>query len=117
MISLFEKRLKRMKSELTALKTAHQRGLGTIRFFSKSASFNSGNTNGFSCRATILSGEPEWPLFSVFVSGTVGRNGITNVYGASQTATTMTFSISCAKNQDITVTVISSSQIQEVVRA
>lgn len=33
MISLFEKNLMRMKNELTDLKTASKRGLGTIRFY------------------------------------------------------------------------------------
>lgn len=34
MRSLFEKNLLRMKSELTDLKTAQKRGVGTIRFYS-----------------------------------------------------------------------------------
>lgn len=63
MISLFEKNLKRMKQELTDLKTVHQRGLGTIRFFRYTFSFYA-STQYIAdiIRADIADGELAYPF-------------------------------------------------------
>lgn len=63
MISLFEKNLKRMQQELTDLKTVHQRGLGTIRFFKYEFDFaTQQNHKTHYIKADIVAGEPEKPF-------------------------------------------------------
>ncbi len=53
--------LRRMDNELTAIKTAHERGLGAVDFFSKTASgsgtFDEYGVAEFTITATVASGE------------------------------------------------------------
>ena len=72
MISLFEKNLKRMQQELTDLKTVHQRGLGTIRFFQYEVSGTISQTSSYVIRADIVPGEIQHP----FIQATVVSNNI-----------------------------------------
>lgn len=117
MISLFEKRLKRMKRELTDLKCAHQRGLGTIRFFKASCtSAIAANTSAL-FEANIAQDEPTWPIFSIYASGPIGHAGIINVYEYDQTATRIRFYVQTSSATTVTVTVVSSSQLSGVTRA
>jgi hypothetical protein len=113
MTSLFEKNLMRMKRELTDLKCAHQRGLGTIRFFQKSIDVKHTTLSTYTVKATIADGEPEWPLISCYAIGTIGAQGITDVRFESQTATTAIFSITSAS--DFTAVITSSSAIKELI--
>lgn len=62
MISLFDKELMRMEQEVRDLKTIHQRGLGTVRFFDAETSTTL-TTNGlFRFQGNIAAGEPANPL-------------------------------------------------------
>lgn len=70
MRSLFEKNLMRMKQELTDLKTAHRRGLGTIRFFRHRITFTTSTLNYVTIRGNIADGEPGHPLVQVYARGT-----------------------------------------------
>lgn len=111
MRSLFEKNLMRMKSELTDIKTVHQRGLGTVRFYQKSADFVR-ISGAMPIKATIEDGEPEWPLFSVYATGKNGIDGVTNCTFSSQTAKTITFYVGCTT--DFTATIVCSSAIKKL---
>lgn len=63
MQALFEKNLIRMKQELTDLKTVHNRGLGTIRFFRYEFSFVTVSAHKYHyIKADIVAGEPERPF-------------------------------------------------------
>lgn len=115
MQSLFEKNLIRMKQELTDLKTIHQRGLGTVRFFQKSIDITKTTYTTYRVKATIADGEPEWPLISCYAYGPIGASGITNVRFESQTATTATFAITT--NASFTAVVTSSSALKELTQA
>lgn len=118
MQSLFEKNLLRMKSELTDLKTVHRRGLGVIRFYEKSVTFTVPSASGtrvVAITATVADDEPEWPVYSFFVKGAVGANGIRNVYFVSQSAKTIRFAVQSTPGIEVTATVVSSSIIKEMV--
>lgn len=54
----FTRQLKRMKSELTALKTAHKRGLGLIDFYRTTASWTVVDQTPARITATAKSGAP-----------------------------------------------------------
>lgn len=62
MRSLFEKNLLRMKRELTDLKTAHKRGLGTVEYFRYRVTVTTTGASFFTIRGTIAPGEPGYPL-------------------------------------------------------
>ena len=111
MRSLFEKNLLRMKRELTDLKTVHQRGLGTVRFFTKSETITR-TASGMFIKATIEDSEPEWPLFSVYATGKNGIDGVTFCRFENQTAKTITFAVSCTT--DFIATVVCSSAIKKL---
>lgn len=57
----FNKTLGRLRNELTAIKTAHERGLGAVDFFSKTASgsgtFDTYGVAELTITATVASGE------------------------------------------------------------
>lgn len=57
----FAKMIRKMENEITALKTAHERGLGMVDFYSKSASVSTAYTQwgviGIYIRATVADGE------------------------------------------------------------
>lgn len=114
MRSLFEKNLLRMKRELTDLKTVHQRGLGTVRFFTKSEEFEK-TADIIPIKATIADGEPEWPLFTFTATGVNGPEGVVSCSFLKQTATTITVSVKC--QTDFIVSIICSSQIKKLERA
>lgn len=88
MISLFEKNLMRMRSELTDLKTANKRGLGTVRFYTEYAevTLTQGVQTYINCEF-----EPDgyFPGFAEIIGGpfygimTVDENNLT--YSASAT--------------------------------
>lgn len=66
MISLFERNLKRMQQELTDLKTVHQRGLGTIRFFRQTFTFTPSLAHkDYVLKGDIVAGEPERPFVQI----------------------------------------------------
>lgn len=89
MISLFEKNLKRMQSELTDLKTANKRGLGTVRFYTEYAEVTVAQGVQKNIKATFDS-EGYFPGFAEVIGGpfygimTVDENNLT--YQASYTS-------------------------------
>lgn len=114
MISLFEKNLIRMKQELTDMKTVHDRGFGTIRFFktSKTVSLNANTIHTF--RATLAVGEPEWPVWQPFASSPNGLATIKDVRFANQTADTVEWQVVTNQAGEVTTGVIASSVMQGV---
>lgn len=62
MISLFDRELMRMEQEVRDLKTIHQRGLGTVKFFDAEISTTLTSTASVLFQGTIASGEPANPL-------------------------------------------------------
>lgn len=110
MISLFEKNLKRAKQELTDLKTAHERGLGTIRFFRYRLTFAVSSMTVVEITANVDTGEPGRPLTIVLARGT---NRATSVQ--SQTVRSGTSQIvahvGCYQNDTAVVDFISSSAL------
>ena len=60
MQALFDKELTEMEREVRDLKTIHQRGLGTARFYEAETSATINGSKRF--RATLVAGEPTEPL-------------------------------------------------------
>lgn len=60
MISLFDRELMRMEQEVRDLKTIHQRGLGTVKFFEAEVSASISSYTQFT--ANLEAGEPANPL-------------------------------------------------------
>ena len=60
MQALFDKELTEMEREVRDLKTIHQRGLGTVRFYEAETSATLNGSRRF--RATLVAGEPTEPL-------------------------------------------------------
>lgn len=105
MRSLFEKNLMRMKSELRDLKTAQKRGLGTIRFYSKTEQVTI--TPGVTTHVTAkMDPDGFFPGFMEITGGpfygfmTVDENNLTYAVSAGGTAKTFP------------VTVVSTTPIQ-----
>lgn len=69
MRSLFEKNLMRMKQELTDLKTAHRRGLGTIRFYRHRITTAINQYDYIVIKGTLAADEPGFPLVMALVRG------------------------------------------------
>ena len=109
MISLYEKNLIRSRQELRDLKTVHERGLSTVRFFRYRATANvGGGTNWTTFRATIATGEPERPLFVAQARGTSTKTVMAVEIGYAS-ATTVEARIQTSRSDTITVDLISSS--------
>lgn len=117
MISLFEKNLKRMKQELTDLKTAHNRGFNTIQFFKKEATFNINANTLALFYADIATGEPEWPIYQPFASSPDGLAVISDVRYGSRTATRVYWWVVTKNAGKVTTGIISSSTMQGVQRS
>lgn len=62
-----DKTLRRMEREVLALKTAHQRGLGSYRFYQYEIIFE--NEEYATWRATVLDGEPTNPFVQATIFG------------------------------------------------
>lgn len=60
MQALFDKELIRMEREVRDLKTIHQRGLGTVRFYEAETSATINGSKRFT--ANLVAGEPAEPL-------------------------------------------------------
>lgn len=112
MISLFEKNLKRMKQELTDLKTVHERGFGTIRFFKASKTVSLGANTIQTFRATLAVGEPEWPVWQPFASSPNGLLTIKDVRFSNQTANTVEWQVVTNQAGTVTTGVIASSVME-----
>lgn len=113
MISLFEKNLKRAKQELTDLKTAHERGLGTIRFYRYSVSFSVSSMTIYRIAADVVSGETGRPLAIVLAKGSSHPAGVQNQIVRSGTSQ-VTATIACYYNDTATVDIISSSMLENI---
>ena len=63
-------KLKAMKNELTALKTAHERGLGAFQFYTATTTYRatSGGTQLVEVTATVADGEPIPPVIELAFS-------------------------------------------------
>lgn len=62
MISLFDKELMRMEQEVRDLKTIHQRGLGTVKFFETETTATLSSIGSSRFQGNIMAGEPANPL-------------------------------------------------------
>lgn len=68
MQALFDKELTEMEREVRDLKTIHQRGLGTVRFYEAETTATINGTTRFN--ANLVAGEPLNPLAISVVYGT-----------------------------------------------
>lgn len=62
MISLFDKELLRMEQEVRDLKTIHQRGLGTVKFFETETTATLTTSGSIRFQGNIATDEPANPL-------------------------------------------------------
>lgn len=111
MISLFERNLKRMKQELTDLKTVHQRGLGTIRFFRSFFTFTPTQAHKvYYIIGDIVEGEPERPFVQVTERSAYDS---TNTFTAEiqSNATQVTLRIYANRTSQATLEIISTSEM------
>lgn len=115
MISLFEKNLKRMKSELTELKTAHKRGLGTIEFFRYRVTVTTTGPSYFTVRGTIATGEPGYPLVIGLARGSDNSADVI-VIDSSSSSTTAQASFRARSATTATVDLICSSVLTGVAK-
>lgn len=114
MTSLFQRNLDRIRDEILALKTAHNRGLDTTRFYKYKLSIYGQAMEYYDFRATIADGEPENPIITplIYVGGEpVGANIIMGAITATKTE----FSVFSGweSSGQIEVAVISSSRLKE----
>lgn len=68
MQALFDKELTEMEREVRDLKTIHQRGLGTVRFYEAETSATISNSSVL-FTANLVAGEPNTPLAISLVYG------------------------------------------------
>jgi len=116
MRSLFEKNLMRMKSELTDLKTAHKRGLGTVKFFKYTVQFTASlsGTALYYIVANIKSGEPQRPYIQASSKSSRGDYACFEYDMTSGTSTIQVVIESWEINHTITCEIISSSELENV---
>lgn len=62
MISLFDKELMQLEREVRDLKTIHKRGLGTVQFFTKTATYSLAAGQSVACTIILEDGEPTNPI-------------------------------------------------------
>lgn len=115
MQALFEKNLIRMKQELTDLKTAHNRGLGTIRFFRYEYSFTTVSAHKYHyVKANIIAGEPERPFVQPAEKGD-GTNVNNGGIEVDSEATEITLSIYINRaNEPFTLVITSTSELANI---
>lgn len=114
MISLFEKNLIRAKNELRDLKTVHQRGLSTIRFYRYTLTV--AVPSGYSqFRAPVADGEPARPLFVAMARGTTTKT-VRDVRQGYTNATTLNATVFSYGADTITVDFISSSMLTGITK-
>lgn len=114
MISLFEKNLIRAKNELRDLKTVHQRGLSTIRFYRYTLTADV--PSGYSTfQAIVATGEPSRPLFVAMARGTSTKT-VRDVSQGYTDATTLNVSVFAMQADTITVDFISSSVLTGITK-
>lgn len=116
MRSLFEKRMQRAKQELTALKTVHERGLGTIEFFEKTITFNSAASTFYTIRADIAAGEPGRPLLFASASASSGYGEDAKVVSTYSSTNYVRALIFCKEASTVTVSLVASSVITNITR-
>lgn len=115
MQALFEKNLIRMKQELTDLKTVHQRGLGTIRFFRQTFTFTPTQAHAeYVIKADIVAGEPERP----FIQVTEMRNDYSSINSGGCEITSGTTEVEILiyynRAEQATIEIISTSELENV---
>lgn len=114
MISLFEKNLIRAKNELRDLKTVHQRGLSTIRFYRYTLTADV--PSGYSTfRAPVAAGEPARPLFVAMARGTSTKKVLDLIQGYHN-ATTLEAMVYTYGADTVTVDFISSSMLTGITK-
>lgn len=111
MISLFEKELMRMEQEVRDLKTIHQRGLGTVRFYEASVSTTVNGSKTFT--ANLATGEPSNPLA---IGLTYGQAPLENFILPSSSAG-LERTVTTINSQNVAVKFISSSAISGVTQS
>lgn len=116
MISLFEKNLIRAKNELRDLKTVHQRGLSTIRFYRYTLTVTvPSGLNYTTFQATVATGEPSRPLYTAMARGTSTKT-VRDVEQGYTNATTLSVSVLTTQADTITVDFISSSVLTGITK-
>ena len=112
----FEQELLAMEREVRALKTIHQRGLGTVKFYRAShtkSNASAGVTSGFEVH--LADGEPTPAIFTAHVNTPTPVAGVdVSIFGRSYGALVNVFTWQAGT---IKVDVVCSSQIQEIVEA
>lgn len=116
MRSLFEKNLLRVKRELTDLKTAHKRGLGTVKFFKYTVTFTASlsGTALYYVKAGIKSGEPQRPYVQASSKSSRGDYATFEYDITSGTSEVEVIIESWRQNHTITCEIISSSELENV---
>lgn len=117
-MTLFEQNLMRFKEELRDLKTAHQRGLGTTRFYKYELEISAQPINDYTFKANIADGEPERPIITPYISIGAPIQGV-EVSIVSSGTTSTTFQVFTGFNTPsgpLKVGIISSSMIKEFVK-
>lgn len=116
MISLFEKNLMRMKNELRDIKTVHDRGLGTVKFFRYRITqpHTVSQTRIQYFKADIADGEPEHPFIEGMSRSSTGTF-TSACYSADSGSTTITIAFECWSGpQTLTYDIISSSVLKNL---
>lgn len=114
MSSLFQRNLDRLKNELVALKTAHDRGLDTTRFYKYSISVSGQPMDYYSFRATIADGEPERPIIMPIIHvGGEAVGAYVNIYAATATYVEFGVFTGWESSGQLEVAVVSSSRLKE----
>lgn len=114
MRSLFEKNLMRMKQELTDLKTAHRRGLGTIRYYRYRITISTSTYGFYYIKGYIADGEPTWPLVMALARG---NDPTVRAASAESTQSGTSFieaEIYAGEQSTVTVDIISSSALSRL---
>lgn len=117
MTSLFEKNLIRAKQELTDLKTAHNRGLGTVEFFKQTITFTSTANVYHTVIADIATGEPQKPLLFASASASSGYVEDARIGSTNSGTTTVRANVFCRQSSSVTVELIASSVIKNIRRS
>lgn len=117
MRSLFEKRMERAKQELTALKTVHDRGLGTIEFFEKTITFNSSANTFYTIRADVATGEPGRPLLFASASASSGYGEDARVVSTYSSTNYVRALVFCKEASTVTASLVASSVITNITRS
>lgn len=114
MTSQFQRNLDRMAAEIRDLKTAHNRGLDTTRFYKYTLSIPTQPMTDYDFTAKIADGEPQNPIIIPAMQAGEPISGASiYAYRYSATETRLSVFTPWDVGGTITVAVISSSRLKE----